>query len=653
MPRDDATSTYKPRALVACLILSAPLLLSGFVALIWTLLYALLSTPSKPRPEVPTFCCPEVIETIIVLSNVTVDPCRNIMSYACYKKSELDRQAIVERALASAVFHPTLQGKLRTPVSDILRTHHESCLVSAVSNMFTAEYAVKAVIDLFRRWTGTSTSSPHAPVDLIKLVGLLHFRYRIFSVFRIWTVRLHGRKETADAIAALSAPYILTADGTSAMKYADAMFEAANSYTGLNVTRTALTKLTDRLQNARKVFDELVYIGRVVDLDYLFPYADMSSWKVILRTVPLIGVEDPPNVQGIVEVLIDKWASVQAAALVYFSVHTAHTAFFEEIRNTEQAASPVVQAAFCNDRVVKLFPLWDVLSTQQMTSPDRDAVVMQLFDRVADAVVADAQVSLSAHLNSSEVRTVLRGVSAVLAVDVTAPYAHHLPYVSDDYFENVMELRDFHFQVRRINDARGLPGLHRFRQTLFEAFVSRVGNHVVISAGVYPLLNFNDSHVRSNRTRLSGAAVNNAAVLGVLLADALWDALIGSERWDLDTREQLKEHAFCIRESAGFILYPALKHPLLSLQSAARAIATPGWNQRVLAFGPYSFSASQIFFMLFVLHHPCQRLDVNDDDVARDVSLFVGFVEEFRDAFGCATRPKVNWTAVCQEPQER
>ncbi|KAL1424663.1 hypothetical protein MTO96_019955 [Rhipicephalus appendiculatus] len=154
MHGDDATRTCNYRVLVAYLILSAPFLLCGFVALIWTLVQALIGTSYKPRPEEPTFCCPEVIETIILLSNVTVDPCSNIMSYACYKESELDRQAIVQRALASAVFNPTLQGKLRTPVSDILRTHYESCLVSAVSNLFTAENAVKAVIDLFRRWTG-------------------------------------------------------------------------------------------------------------------------------------------------------------------------------------------------------------------------------------------------------------------------------------------------------------------------------------------------------------------------------------------------------------------------------------------------------------------------------------------------------------------
>ncbi|KAH7951237.1 hypothetical protein HPB52_006982 [Rhipicephalus sanguineus] len=445
----------------------------------------------------------------------------------------------------------------------------------------------------------------------------------------------------------MPAPNILAAGGSDWIKYASAMFDAANTYIGLNVTTAAMAALITRLQDALYVSTNALYVGRLPALDYVFPFADMSSWKVILREVPLIGMEDPVNLVGVVKVLLDKHSSVQAAALVYFSVHTANSVFYEEVRHTKQATSLVVQASFCGEQIVKLFSLWDVLSTQQITSPDRDAVVMQLFDSVAEAVVADAQVVFSEYLNSSEVRSVLRGVRVVLAIDMTAPYAHHLPYVSDNYFENVLELRDFHFQVRRINAARGLSGLHFFRKTLFESFVSRVGNHIIISAAVYPLLNFNETRVRGNRSRLNGAAINNAAVLGMLLADALWDALIKSDRWDLQTRQQLYERTLCLKEITGFILVPDMKHPLLSLQSTARAIATPGWHQRVLAFGPYSFSASQIFFMLFVLHHPCQTLRVNDDGFARDVSVFVRFVEEFRGAFGCPA-PNLNWAIVCK-----
>ncbi|KAL3248027.1 hypothetical protein MRX96_056716 [Rhipicephalus microplus] len=407
-----------------------------------------------------------------------------------------------------------------------------------------------------------------------------------------------------------------------------------------------MTALITRLRGAIYFSTKELYVGKLPALNYVFPFADMSSWKVILRQVPLIGMKDPVNLVGVVNVLLDKHPSVQAAALVYFSVHTTKSVFYEEIRHTEQATSLVAQASFCSQQIVKLFSLWDVLSTQQMTSPDRDAVVMQLFDSIADAVVADAEVTFSEHLNSSEVRSVLRGVSVVLAIDMTAPYAHHLPYVSDDYFENVMELRDFYFQVRRINAARGLPEVHSFRKTLFEAFVSRAGNRIVISAGVYTLLKFNDTRIRGNHSRLNGAAVNNAAVLGVLLADALWDALIGSDRWDPRTRQQLIDHTVCINELTGFILTTHLKYPLLSLQSAARTIAAPGWHQRALAFGPYSFSASQIFFMLFVLHHPCQTLNVNDENVAHEVYVFTRYVEEFRRAFGCPV-PSFDWATLC------
>ncbi|XP_070394532.1 uncharacterized protein [Dermacentor albipictus] len=583
MPGDEASCTHGHQVFVACLILLAPLFLFGFAALLWALVRAIVGPSSDPGPEVPPFCCPEAIGTIIMLSNLTVDPCNNFIGYACYKKNKVDRQAIVERALASSVLHPTLQGKLRSPVSDVLRMHHESCLASAVGNLFTAEHAVKAVVDLFRRWSGTI--SPHA-VDLIKLVGLLHFRYYIFSVFRADSVRWHERNETLFVIAALAAPNILTAGTSYPTEFTEVMFDTANSYTGLNVTRAALTALVARLQAARTVFDENVYAGKFSFLDETFPNADMSSWKPILRTFPLIGLEDPSNIVGIVEVLVDKDVTVQHSALVYFSVHTAWSMFAREITNMKVAASLVARAAFYGEEIVKLFPLWDVLLTQQMTSPDRDAVVLQLFHRVADAVLADAQVTFSAYLISSEVRRVVRGVRVVLAVDMTAPYSHHLPDASDNYFENVLEFRDFHFQVRRINAARGLSGLHRLRHNLFQAFVSRAGSHIVISAGVYTLLNFNATR-RGNRTRVNGAPVNNAAVLGVLLADALWDALIDRKNWDFKTGRKVFFRAYCMRDILGRDLAPDLKHALLSLQSTARAVAAPGWHRRALAFGYY------------------------------------------------------------------
>ncbi|XP_065303654.2 uncharacterized protein [Dermacentor albipictus] len=650
MPAEEASSTDHPDVFLTNLVLLAPLLLSVIVVLLWTLVHAPVDTSSEPSPEVPPFCCPDAIQTIIMLSNLTVDPCNNFISYACYKKSELDRQAIVERALASAVVHPTLQGKLRSPVSDILRMHHESCLVSAVRNLFTAENAVRAVIDLFHRWSGTPAISPHA-ADLLKLVGLLHFRYYIYSIFRTNILLRRGSNEMIYFIGAVTAPYILTTGSKDSMKFRNVMFEAANSYTGLNVTRAALMTLITRLRNARKLFEERIYGGKLTFLDEVFPNADMSSWKVILRTFPLIRIEDPPNLAAIVEVLTDKDASVQAAALIYFSVHTAWLVFREEVINTEVAPSLVARASFCSKRIVQLFSLWDVLLTQQMTSPDRDAVVLQLFEKVADAVLADAQTTFSAHLNSSEVRRVVRGVRVVLAVDMTAPYSHHLPDASDNYFENAMEIRDFYFQVRRMNAARGLVELHRFRENLFQAFVSRAGNSIVISAAVYALLNFNVTH-RGNRSRINGAIVNNAAVLGILLADALWDALVERAHLDMETSEHLSDRVSCTKVIFGRALAPNLKHPLLSLRSTARIVATPGWHRREPAFGFHRFSASQIFFMLFALHHSCQTLSSNDDDFGLRLSTSIRHLEEFREAFGCASQREVNWETVCEEEPE-
>lgn len=199
-----------------------------------------------------------------------------------------------------------------------------------------------------------------------------------------------------------------------------------------------------------------------------------------------------------------------------------------------------------------------------------------------------------------------------------------------------------------MNAAHGLAELYRFRENLFQASVSRAGNSIVISAAVYALLNFNVTH-RGNHSRINGAIVNNAAVLGILLADALWDALVDRMHWDFETSEHLSDHVSCMKVIFGGALAPNLKHPLLSLRSTARIVATPGWHRRVLAFGFHRFSASQIFFMLFALHHSCQALNLNNDDFGLRLSTSIRHLEEFREAFGCASQRKVNWATVCEE----
>ncbi|KAH7951236.1 hypothetical protein HPB52_006981 [Rhipicephalus sanguineus] len=577
------------------------------------------------------------METILTLSNLTNDPCADFLSYACYRKSGVDRTAVAVRAFMSAVVHPTLQAKLRSPVSDKIWTSHKSCLFAAVKNMFTPEHAVTVVIDLFSRWSGTTASSPSTSLDLVKLVGLLHFRYEIFSVFSTYYKSSFEGGEATFVIRFHPAPDI----GFEMSSDEDAMFEAAKRHAGVNTSRADVSGLVRRFRKARKMAHNRSTIVPMSLLDEQFPKEDISTWQEILSTVPEIAIENPPDVAAVVRILTDKSALFRETALVYFSIHTTLTTFSEEIRRAPSLAD---NAALCEGLTMELSPLWDVLATQQMTSPDRDQVVMRLFHRVSEAVTADAQLIFSTHVDSEEVQRLVRSMRIVLAANLTASYERYLPFVSGDYFANKFEIRSFYNQLSSSNALRGLSGLYRLRVDLTRTFVSRFDNQIAVAASVYALLSFSNDTGRASHS----ADVINAAVLGVMLADALWDKIMEHAEWNSDTWEELVEHQRCLQQQADVgALTSELKYPILSLLSAIHAFATPGWHQRAPLFDFHSLSASQVFFILFFVHHSCSS--AGSDDGGMRTSLLMRHFEEFRKAFGCALPMKLEVKDLCKK----
>ncbi|KAK8764688.1 hypothetical protein V5799_032705 [Amblyomma americanum] len=632
MVGDEAANPPGPRCLSAALMLLATLCLSGLAALLWALVHAAIDD-APTLPEVPSFCCPDAIETITALANLTINPCTDFLNYACYKKNELDQKAIAVGVLTSTVLHPTLHGKLRSPVGDLLRMHHRSCLVSAINNLFSPENAVGAIIDIFRRWSGSTEYT----IDLVRLVGLLHFRYNIFSVLKWDRDVLRGTNFTGPVISFLYAPQILSPLAASSIQVEDSMFTAAQRHIGRNIPRAAMSSLIARFRAAKIIFEENIFVGKLSLLDKSIPNANMSSWKDALSSFALIGLEDPPNIERVVHVLIDKDILVQEAALIYFSVHAASLLFYEEVSKEHHTLSLTVRASFCDDQIVKIYPLWDMVSTQQMTSPERDAVVLALFDTVAAAVLAEAEAAFSVIVDINQMRNLLEDVRIVLAANLTAPYGRLLPSLSENYFENKFELREFHYQVKSVNDARRLPGLYRFRSNLFQAFVDRAGAQIVISASVYSLLSFNNGSSGGGSVDGGDTSISivNAAVLGVMIADVLWEVLLVATNWPSHTRHDLFQHMRCLHNFTGGVLTTSLRFPVLSLRATLRVVSTPHWHHRATTFGFHSLSASQVFFMLFLVHHSCHSLATGSGKPGMKVSTFLRHFEEFCEAFGC------------------
>ncbi|KAH8024412.1 hypothetical protein HPB51_022896 [Rhipicephalus microplus] len=493
MPGEEASISSGPRTVIALFVLLAPPLFAALAALAWILVQSFASTDGEV-PETPPFCCPDAMETILTLSNLTNDPCTDFLSYACYRKSEVDRTAVAVRAFMSAVVHPTLQAKLRSPVSDKIWTSHKSCLFAAVRKLFTPEHAVTAVIDLFHRWSGTSTSSPSASMDLVRLVSVLHFSYDISSVFSTY----YKLSSKSDEAATFVICFRLAPDiGFVTLRDEHATFEAARRHAGVNASRADVSRLASRFRGARKTsVDENIIVPMAL-LDEKFPKEALSTWQDILSTLPAIAVKNPPDVAAVVRILMDESTLFQATALLYFSISTTLLMFSEEIRRAPSLAD---NAALCEGLTLELSPLWDVLATQQMTNPVRDQVVMRLYHRVSESVIADAQLIFASYVGSEKVQRVVQSMRVVLAANLTSSYVRYLPVMSDDYFANKFEMRRFYSQLIKSNALRGLYGLYTLGVDLSRSFISRIEDQIAVAANVYALLSFSNDTGRGERS---------------------------------------------------------------------------------------------------------------------------------------------------------
>ncbi|XP_037579787.1 uncharacterized protein LOC119462514 [Dermacentor silvarum] len=182
-------------------------------------------------------------------------------------------------------------------------------------------------------------------------------------------------------------------------------------------------------------------------------------------------------------------------------------------------------------------------------------------------------------------------------------------------------------KVSVLDSARGLGSL-RLLNTL-NRFSARVGGHVVVSPRVYPMLSVDKG----------SQAVVNAASLGVSLADSLWDAVFSRREWSVPLLHRLDAHTSCVQRYIRSELGGRLSYPLLSVRSTVRAVSWPQWHAR--ADDEWKLSASQVFFMLFVLRHTCLVRDRTDEEPTISSRSFMLRVGHFAMAFDCKPAPLI------------
>ncbi|KAH7937323.1 hypothetical protein HPB49_010767 [Dermacentor silvarum] len=648
-PPNPSRATSVPAAFILRAVPFA-VLAATTVGAFCVLLYFVLADHRQKR----SLCCSDVARTLLSFSNLSVDPCSDFAGYACYHRKTLDEWALSTNMVKLSVVYPTLQGRLRNPAADSLRSHHRSCLVAFIEEEMTPEKAAIDVLSMFKEW---APGSRH--LDLLKVLGLLFLRYDVAVVLSAGfsfndTTQGGATGRYSLRISPTVAPRVLTFSNSEQVEtrmlasIQSHLLQETPSAGKPTVTadiRGDVLNASIRLQDSVQASDDTVFEQDASLLQQQFPHLDLSSWREIIAECCAswnLKIEGLSSVRNVLNVITDG-TTTHEALVTYFVVSAAISMFSEEIVRADAAGGLMSRAAFCDEAVLRAAPLWLVSSTSVLTTDEKDTVVRATYAATLDAVLSDADALFGDASDTRKARQALTEHKLLLPQDLARDYAPFVPNLSGRYVENKFALRRFLHRAHVLNAKHGVNGVSANHANDLEGTATRVGNVVIVAPGAYSMLCVQYSGGSDRPCEL------NAATLGVTLADLLWAALFERRDWSTALQRRLDERRSCQRRSphasrqdgSGF---GDLSLPLLSVRSAVRAAARPGWHAMSPDLvGDWKLSPSQVFFVLVFLTHACigwpGRTEEDTDTPSLRAAPLVRRMEDFNAAFRCGPAP--------------
>ncbi|XP_070394254.1 uncharacterized protein [Dermacentor albipictus] len=144
---------------------------------VWVLRHMRDLGSDDASPPSEAFCCGQLVFELSLRANRTVDPCSNFLDYTCYYRDTLE--GAKQEQLLTQVVHPTLQGILQMPASDVLRVYYISCLKVFSKGASNTEGAVNAVADMFFSWDGG------AELRVFDIAGILEIKFGVSLAFTL------------------------------------------------------------------------------------------------------------------------------------------------------------------------------------------------------------------------------------------------------------------------------------------------------------------------------------------------------------------------------------------------------------------------------------------------------------------------------------
>ncbi|KAH9382342.1 hypothetical protein HPB48_013238 [Haemaphysalis longicornis] len=231
-----------------------------------------------------------------------------------------------------------------------------------------------------------------------------------------------------------------------------------------------------------------------------------------------------------------------------------------------------------------------------------------------------------------------KNLRLLLPTDIL-PVNKKIPTVSGDFVGNLLTLS----QSGWSNEEKNLlPGIteHEYRAVALKP-IDIFNDSIVIPVSAYTIYNFN----------ASDELVVPSAIVGVLLADALWKNIFSKHEWSPTTSKLFDYYTAC-QESLGTLVTKYLRRfhvPLLSIETARRVAASSLWQSQFESFGGWRVSRCKLFTCIRLpplLPYVCKL----KEGFLKEAQYIAGLSDDFRVAFKCQT--PLNTTPTCTLKQK-
>ncbi|XP_064479496.1 uncharacterized protein LOC135392699 isoform X2 [Ornithodoros turicata] len=296
-------------------------------------------------------------------------------------------------------------------------------------------------------------------------------------------------------------------------------------------------------------------------------------------------------------------------------------------------------AQTCSNIINTYMPLWNDALSFILTSSETDDKVRSIFNSAIDGVT---QVAISIYESQahSRVRGIINSTKLILPSDRNARGIN----ISSKTFTNIknlfQEMEDAKIvrfyayntinvlklwnEYDRTQALNGIKPDIGTKRNVSEMVIRRIGDYIHVPPAVYTLLHFNDTVHR----------LVNMAVLGVQIADSLWDKIIAGTMNDSTTSLIVS----CRNQNniTRMTDMSNIKFPLLSIWTSALISMDDTWTTMMEGWGLWRVSPSQVFYMLVFYYHICER--GAETALGAQLGGLLSALPDFNTAFNCTER---------------